>query len=1021
MSYSSPSRNQATRRAGLLFVIVFLTIFALLPFFFTGLAHKTNSRSLQPDGVARSNAAPIANAPPTVSLTNPPRDAKFNAPSSITINADASDPDGTISKVEFFAGASLIGASTTAPYSIVWPNVSACTYYLTARATDNLGATTVSAPVLVTVGGNVVGEATPPNFKVAFFGDEGLGANSAAVLNLVKNEGAHALVISGDLDYSDNPATWEAQLNGILGSDFPVLTLIGNHDALAWQGTGGYQQLIEARFNRLGISWCGRLGVQSAFHYKGIFFVFTAPGIGAPFETGNEDLYIRDQLAADHSVWSIASWHKDMHFMQAGGKSDETGWGVYEQARAGGAIIATAHEHSYFRTHLLSSMMNQTVASTSNTLTLTHGNSFVFVSGLGGNSIREQLVTGPWIASIYAAPCLPGDTICQNASSYGAMFGVFNVDGQQNKANFYFKDLNGEIVDSFTVISQLDMPAINDLAPSKAAAGGSGLQLTVNGANFIKESVVRVGGSDRLTTFVSPTQLTAQLTSADLQTAGALSITVRNAVTGGGNSAPADFTVESVLNPLPHISSFNPSIALVGGDAFSLTVNGTGFVNSSQVRFNGAERVTTFVSTTRLTAQVLSSDVQTAGSFPITISNPSPGGGTSLEVINFTVSTAPDTMQFAATSRQVSENVNFFDVTLTRTNPTGGAASLDYATSNGTANDRSDYTTALGTLRFAPNETSKTIRIFITDDRFGNGANDAQSETFQINLSNPVGCYIGTPTLTVTIENNEATSGLNPTQEPSFDSNFFVRQHYIDFFNREPDAPGLAFWTNQINECGSDINCRERRKTNVSAAFFLSIEFQQTGYLVYKTFNASFGNIANTPVPLSLREFLSDTQEIGRGVVIGTPGAESLLEQNKVAYFNNFVERARFTAQYPSSMTPAQFVEALNVNIGNSLTQAERDALVEKLTAGTETRSTVLRRVAENGELSRRASNGAFVLMQYYGYLRRNPNETPKLNLDFAGYNFWLNKLNEAGGNFENAEMVKAFITSGEYQQRFGN
>src|SRR5207253_5922099 len=133
---------------------------------------------------------------------------------------------------------------------------------------------------------------------------------------------------------------------------------------------------------------------------KGIFFVITGPGITSGFDDGGSDLYIRDQLAADNSVWSICSWHKDMRLMQIGGKEDETGWGVYEEARKGGAIIATAHEHSYSRTYLLSSMINQTVASTSNTLTLTKGNTFAFVSGLGGASIRDQLLTGNWWGSI---------------------------------------------------------------------------------------------------------------------------------------------------------------------------------------------------------------------------------------------------------------------------------------------------------------------------------------------------------------------------------------------------------------------------------------------------------------------------------------------------------------------------------------------------------------------------------------------------------------------------------------------
>jgi hypothetical protein len=302
------------------------------------------------------------------------------------------------------------------------------------------------------------GQAVPPaNFKVAFMGDQGLGGNAVAVLNLIKAEGAQAVLHSGDFDYADNPAAWEAQINGVLGTDFPYFATIGNHDMVAWRGAGGYQQYLSNRFNRLGVSWEGDLGVQSSFHYGGIFFVLTAPGL-AGFDSGASDLYIKDRLAADRSLWSVSSWHTNMRLMQAGGKPDEAGWGVYEEARKGGAIIATAHEHSYSRTHLLSSMMNQTVASASNTLTLTKGHSFAFVSGLGGHSVRPQLLSGDWWASIYASTCLAGDAVCRPGANHGALFGVFNVDGRPDKAFFYFKDIDGRVVDSFTVISGVEIP-----------------------------------------------------------------------------------------------------------------------------------------------------------------------------------------------------------------------------------------------------------------------------------------------------------------------------------------------------------------------------------------------------------------------------------------------------------------------------------------------------------------------------------------------------------------------------------
>lgn len=379
-------------------------------------------------------------------------------------------------------------------------------------------------------------ESPPANLKIAFIGDQSLGTNAVAVLNLIKVEGAQAVMHSGDLDYVDNPAAWETQINNVLGANFPYFVTIGNHDELAWSNPDGYQHRLEDRFKRLGISWSGRLGVRSSFYYKGIYFVLTAPGITSGFDDGASDLYIRDQLAADNSVWSVCSWHKDMRLMQVGGKEDETGWGVYEEARKGGAIIATAHEHSYSRTHLLSGMSNQMVASTSNTLRLTKGNSFAFVSGLGGHSVRAQSLAGNWWASIYASTCLPGDAVCQPNASPGALFGVFNVDGQPNKAVFYFKDINGRVVDQFVVYSNVETPFVSALTPASVEAGAGAFTLTLDGAGFVSGSIVQLNGTNRPTTFISTTQLTAAITAADIAAPGSFNVTVVNPAPGGGTS-----------------------------------------------------------------------------------------------------------------------------------------------------------------------------------------------------------------------------------------------------------------------------------------------------------------------------------------------------------------------------------------------------------------------------------------------------------------------------------------------------
>lgn len=276
-------------------------------------------------------------------------------------------------------------------------------------------------------------------------------------------------------------------------------------------------------------------------------------------------------------------------------------------------------------------------------------------------------------------------------------------------------------------------------------------------------------------------------------------------------------------------------------------------------------------------------------------------------------------------------------------------------------------------------------------------------------------------------------SGL-VTYYPSYSSNqldnaqFFARQHYLDFLNREPDASGLGFWTNEITLCGTDAACIDLKRINVSAAFYLSIEFQGTGYLVERIYKAAYGDAQGTStfngthqlaVPIvRLNEFLPDTQAIGQGVVVNQTGWEQVLENNKQAFTAEFVQRSRFTSAFPASLTPTQFVDTLNANAGNPLSTAERNQLVNDLTNGVKTRAQVLRAVAEDQDLSEAEFRRAFVLMQYFGYLRRNPNDPQ--DTDYTGYDFWLTKLNQFNGNFVNAEMVKAFIVSGEYRGRFG-
>jgi len=304
---------------------------------------------------------------------------------------------------------------------------------------------------LLLVGG-ASAETPPHELKLAFIGDQGNGAGALAVLQLIASEGADAVVHSGDFDYGDDPTRWNALIDSVLGADFPYFACIGNHDEGRYYAANGYQKFIRDRMIRLGIPWTGDLGVQSEFTWQGIHFVMTAPGIVAAGD-GLYDLYIRDRFSASEAAWRISSWHKVQHLMQAGGKSDESGWGVYEESRRAGALIATAHEHSYARTHLLSSMQGQVVASDSDALVLRRddpatpedeGRSFAFVSGLGGQSIRDQEVFGDWFASVYSST---------QGANHGALFGVFHVQGDPRLARFTFKDIDGNVVDEFTVRS----------------------------------------------------------------------------------------------------------------------------------------------------------------------------------------------------------------------------------------------------------------------------------------------------------------------------------------------------------------------------------------------------------------------------------------------------------------------------------------------------------------------------------------------------------------------------------------
>jgi uncharacterized protein (TIGR03118 family) len=482
------------------------------------------------------------------------------------------------------------------------------------------------------------------------------------------------------------------------------------------------------------------------------------------------------------------------------------------------------------------------------------------------------------------------------------------------------------------------------------------------------------------------------------------------------------------------------------------------------------------------------------------------------------------TIQFSSAEYFTNEAANHFDVTVTRTGDLSTTSTVNYATTNSSATQKSDYEIALGTLTFNPGEASKTFRVLIVDDNF------VGAGTFydvDLVLSNPTNAALTNPkNARLAIQDNEFDTPGQPANIVDV-TQFFVRQQYYDFLNREPDTAGFNFWVNQIASCGTDQACIELKRINVSAAFFLSIEFQRTGMLAYLTEKAAFGSLPR------YGNFMRDVQALQKNYVFGAPGADEQLEINKQRFFDEFVTRPEFAAKY-NQLSNQDYVSALFANAAFNNTTAELyvaelngaqqvpansstakglvvfrqrrtsphlsvslylnglsspqteahihgpanagqtgpviatlpngqlvdydttltnsqfldlsagrvyvdihtanfpngeiraqlpanrfvpDMLNSSLNAGIITRAQALRLTVESEYIDQEV-NRAFVLMEYFGYLRRNPDDPPDNNL--SGYNFWLNKLNQFNGNFVNAEMVKAFLRSTEYRGRFG-
>ena len=376
--------------------------------------------------------------------------------------------------------------------------------------------------------------------------------------------------------------------------------------------------------------------------------------------------------------------------------------------------------------------------------------------------------------------------------------------------------------------------------------------------------------------------------------------------------------------------------------------------------------------------------------------NPSTQGGTNTgsRTLFFTGAVSPGpTLQFNAPSYSVGEGNGSVAVTVVRGGSTAAPASVRYATSdsagltncnvvNGVGSSRCDYAVSVGTLNFAAAEAFKTISVPIVDDSYAEGA-----EGFSINLSNAAGATIALANATIVISDNETSNGPNPIDQTAF----FVRQHYIDFLGREPDPAGFQAWQDTINNCPPGNTTCDR--IHVSGNFFQSPEFQARGYFVYRFYPVAFGRKPDyaefIPDLAGVSGFLSDAQ----------------LEAAKVAFINDFMSRPAFFATY-NGLNNTQYVDTLLATAG--VTSQHRDFWIAALGNGTRTRATVLRDIAESIEVYNKYFNQAFVVMQYFGYLRRDPD---------GSYLAWIQVLDSTG---DSRGMINGFMNSLEYRFRFG-
>ena len=290
-----------------------------------------------------------------------------------------------------------------------------------------------------------------PALKIAFLGDSGAAESFSRVLALVRLERADAVVHLGDAAYEGETAgDFWGMIDRELGHGYPYFLAQGNHDLEQWRG---HAEHAWAHLRQSGAVTDSTSLVDPRFAlvFRGVSMLFVGESVA-----DDDPRRIVDRYARDPHIWKVCAWHKNQTAMQLGGKGDWTGWGIYESCRQMGAFVVTGHEHSYHRTRTLRSTIEQTVDPTcadAKRVCVRPGAVPVFVSGLGGHSVRVQRRCLP---ATYPYGC-NGEWAYAYTANQGAKFGALFVvfgDGDARRGRDYFKNVDGQVVDEFELVAE---------------------------------------------------------------------------------------------------------------------------------------------------------------------------------------------------------------------------------------------------------------------------------------------------------------------------------------------------------------------------------------------------------------------------------------------------------------------------------------------------------------------------------------------------------------------------------------